>query len=147
HSIPESFSLQFRLLSGNCSLEFLGGSVVEFHSDVLGSRSRGWQTVSARESRQELVHAISQKLGVRKDVDKVVAFIFCRQHWIAQLGGGMAEACVDDPSLMIVRCPDRVAVPVERILGLPVPLEMPDVSGLPVHTMTVKRTHDCNARI
>src|SRR6267142_296033 len=57
----------------------------------------------------------------------------------------MSERRIDEPPLPFRGCPDRVAIPTKRVLGLPVPLEVANVAGLQVNRLAVKCTEDRNA--
>src|ERR1700730_7128383 len=57
----------------------------------------------------------------------------------------MSERRVDEPPLPFSGCPDRVAIPAKRVLGLAVPIEVADVPRLQVDRMAVKRMENRNA--
>jgi len=78
-------------------------------------------------------------------IDEIVSLVLGGRDRVARFGGRMSEGGVDDPPLPFSRCPDRIAVPHKRVLGLAVPLEVADVPGLPVHRMTIKCAHNRDA--
>src|SRR6185436_15211322 len=72
--------------------------------------------------------------------------VFRGRHRVVQAGRGVAERGVYEPALPFAR-PDRPAVPGPGIPGLPVEVEVADVTGLEVDGVAVVRAQDGDARV
>ena len=72
-------------------------------------------------------------------VEDRVPLVFGGRQRVTQLGGCVSERGVDNPPLPIGGRPEGIAIPVELVLRLAMPLEMADVSFLEVNRMTLVR--------
>ena len=109
------------------------------------SRAVGCGTPVPRESAgQVLVERVPHELGVRRDVENVVPLVLRRRHRAVQAGGRVPERRVDEPPLSFTER-DVPAVPDPGVPGLPVPLEVSDVSGFEVDGVAVVGTQDRDA--
>src|ERR1700722_2705864 len=83
---------------------------------------------------------------VRRDVENIVPLVLCGGHRVVEAGRRVSKGCVNEPPLPFAG-PDGPAKPTRAVLGLPVPLEMPNIPRFEVDRVPVTGTQHCDARV
>src|SRR5262249_25757378 len=97
-----------------------------------------------RESWEVLIHRISQKLCMRRDVRNIVALVIGGSYRTIEAGGRVTKSRIDEPSLSFTS-PHSPSIPHPRVFSLAVPFEVPDVTRLEIDSVPVVRTEDCDS--